>query len=98
MSRRMKTGALKIVAASIALGMFAFIAFIVPEHLAESESHDHCAICQFIQHTPLLTPEDVADVDPLSQPEVFLLIFGDTVSPDPQLRSPLSRAPPLLLF
>ena len=91
----MKTGAVKIFAASIIVGMFAFLAFIVPEHLAEPLFHDHCEVCQFIQHTPLLEPEAVTNIVPLFQPEWLPFISDDTASPCPRLRIPLSRAPPL---
>ena len=92
---RTKTGAAKLAAASIIAGMFVFLAFIVPEHTAETADHGHCAICQFIQHTPLLEPEAVADAAPLFLPEWLPSVSGDTASHCPQLISALSRAPPL---
>ena len=95
MPLRMKAGTTKIVAASIVVGMLAFVALIVPEHLAEPAHHDHCEVCQFIQHTPLLEPEAVTDIAPLLQLEGLPFISDDTASPCPQLKSPLSRAPPL---
>jgi len=91
----MKTGTAKVVAASIIAGMLVFLAIIVPGHADEPADHDHCAICQFIQHTPLLEPEAVADAAPLFLPEWHLFIFSYTVSSSPQSSSPLSRAPPL---
>jgi hypothetical protein len=90
-----KIRASKVVATSIIAGMLAFLAFIVPGHTVESADHDDCAVCRFIQHTPLLEPEAAADIAPLFLPEERLFISGDTASPCPQLRSPLSRAPPL---
>ena len=91
----MKTGTAKIFAAPIIVGMLAFLAFIVPEHLAEPLFHNHCEVCQFIQHTPLLEPEAVTNVVPLFQSEGLLFISDDTASHCLQLKIPLSRAPPL---
>ena len=97
----MKTGMIRTVTVSIIAGMFIFLAIIVPEHLVELESHEshaHCAICQFIQHAPLLEPETVTDITPLFQTEWMPPVLGDAASPDIQLRSPLSRAPPYILI
>ena len=98
MSRRKKAVAIKIVTASIVAGMFVFFTIIVPEHLAEFESHDHCISCQIIQHAPLLEPEAKTDVAPLLQREGLLYISGDAASFDPQLTIPLYRAPPFFDF
>jgi len=95
MANKTKTAAAKIAAASIIAGMFAFLAIIVPGHSAEPADHDHCAICRFIQHTPILEPEAVLDADPLFLPECLIFISGDTASPCPQPESRVSRAPPL---
>jgi hypothetical protein len=85
---------IKAVTAAMAAGMFVFLALIVPEHLVELEFHDNCANCRFIQHAPLLEPETVTDIAPLFQTEWLLPVSGDAASPDIQLKSPLSRAPP----
>ena len=92
----MKTGAIKIIAASMSAGMFILLVFIVPVHLAELESHDNCEICQFIQHTPLLEAETAADIVLIFQTEGRVFISYASDFPCPQLRNFLSRAPPLL--
>ena len=90
-----KTGIARITATVIIAGILAFLTLVVPEHLSELISHDHCAVCQFIQHTPLLEPEIAVDVTPFFQQEELLHISGNANSPCLQLKSALSRAPPL---
>ena len=96
MSYRKNAVAIKIFTASIIVGMFAFFAIIVPDHLAEAESHDHCISCLFIKHAPLLEPEAISIDVPLLLLKERLYVSCDTVSSDTQLRIPLSRAPPSL--
>ena len=101
----MKAGTIKIITASIIVGMFVFLAFIIPDHLAEPEFHDchdssepheaNCVICQFIRHTPLPESDAATDITPLFQSEWLPLVSDDAVFSASQLRSPFSRAPPL---
>ncbi|MDR0842521.1 MAG: hypothetical protein LBP68_03770 [Acidobacteriota bacterium] len=85
----------KIVAAVVLAGMFAFAAFVMPIHVALHSEHDGCAVCNMARHAPLPEPDAAADIRPVQQTEWLGAITAHSPYVLTQTRVWLSRAPPL---
>jgi hypothetical protein len=80
----------------LALGIFVFMAGIVPLHLAAPASHANCHVCSLINHPPDLHAPVVAATilaEPSGQLNL-ILVLRHIAAPVPELRA--SRAPPTL--
>ena len=87
---------MKIIAATILVGVLTFAVIVVPEHFAECSSHDGCETCHIARHVSLPEPDASSNIGSLFSEEWFFATSTSFPISHTHAYAWSSRAPPQL--